>query len=119
MPIKDRLNELITLFSNGNKKLFAETVGVSPTVIENIVGKREGNPSFEVLRKILCAFESVNPDWLINGISPMLKTEKSGDIVEDNPEMSPHIKELINTIREISEENGRLKERIDQLDRSR
>jgi DNA-binding XRE family transcriptional regulator len=115
MSIKNRTNELISLFSHGNKKVFAETVGVSPTVIENIVGRREGNPSFEVVRKILCAFENLNPEWLINGTPPMLKAKNVDDLFDKNQPMSPQVKELVDAIREISEENGRLKERIEQL----
>ncbi len=75
MAIKDRFNELIKHFADNNKKAFAETIGISPTVIENVVGKREGNPSFEVLQKIKCAFANVNMDWLISENGSMLNEE--------------------------------------------
>lgn len=76
MTIKERFNLLIQDFSNGNKKAFAEMIGVSPTVIENIVGKREGNPSFEVLRKLKFAIANLNTDWLLAGGGSMLITER-------------------------------------------
>jgi phage repressor protein C with HTH and peptisase S24 domain len=97
MEIKDRIIELINYFSNGNKKAFAELVGIAPTVIENIVGKREGKPSFDVLQKILFAFAKVNSEWLITNKGDMLKGENNisersvmfKDTIPDNYMMVP------------------------------
>ena len=36
----------------GNKRAFAKAVGISPTVVENIVGTRKGKPSYDVLEKV-------------------------------------------------------------------
>ncbi len=62
-------------------------IDVSPSVVENIVGTRGGNPSFEVLQKVIYAFEHINPKWLINGEGKMLMKEKYSDLpveVEDD-----------------------------------
>ena len=76
MITKERFDILIKHFADGNKREFASKVDVAPTVIENIVGKRQSNPSFMVLQKILCAFENINPNWLIAGKGEMLKSEE-------------------------------------------
>lgn len=41
--INERMMELINEVSKGNKRAFSKLVGVTPTVIENIVGTRKGN----------------------------------------------------------------------------
>ena len=74
--IKDRYDFLIDHFSGGNKRLFARSIGVSPSVIENIVGTRQTNPSFEILQKTLIAYENINANWLINGNGIQLVEKK-------------------------------------------
>lgn len=77
--ISDRIEALITHFCKGNKSLFAQQIGVTPSVIGNITGERKGNPSFEVIQKILDAFASVNPDWFILDKGPMLRDSKTSE----------------------------------------
>lgn len=72
MSINDRFGELIESMAEGNKRAFAKMVNISPTVIENVVGTRQGNPSYEVLSKI-CANTNVSPDWLLTGEGEMLR----------------------------------------------
>ena len=64
MTINERFKEVIKSLYNGNKRAFSFKIGVSPTVIENVVGARNGNPSFEVIYKV-CANANINPTWLI------------------------------------------------------
>lgn len=66
MTVNQKIEELIIRECKGNKSEFARRVGVSPTVIENIVGSRKGKPSFEVLSKILGSDLSVDPSWLFD-----------------------------------------------------
>lgn len=80
--ISDRIESLITHFCNGNKSLFAQRIGVRPSVIGNITGERKGNPSFEVIQKILNAFASVNPDWFILDRGPMLRSKQDSNNVQ-------------------------------------
>lgn len=67
MSIRDRVNMLINKHTDGNKKQFARIIGISPSVIENIVGTRDGKPSYDVMCKI-CTTCNVTADWLLLGI---------------------------------------------------
>lgn len=72
MTINQRFERIISSLFNGNKSSFASAIGVTPSVVDNIVGKRQGNPSFEVLQK-LSAIEEINIEWVVTGIGDMLK----------------------------------------------
>lgn len=72
--IKNRFNSIINSCYNKNKSAFAKAIGVSATVIENVVGKRNGNPSYEVLYAI-CANANISAEWLLTGEGEMLKGE--------------------------------------------
>ena len=76
MTINERVNAIITELYNGNKRAFSIFIGVSPTVIENVVGTRQGKPSYDVLEKI-CAKANISGDWLLTGEGSMLKEEKA------------------------------------------
>lgn len=80
--INCRLQDIINHYG-GNKSAFARLVGVSATVIENIVGLRKGKPSYDVLVKI-CANANVSAEWLLTGEGNMLKNE---DLHIANPEV--------------------------------
>lgn len=71
MSINERVQSLIEAEFKGNKSLFASTIGVRPTVVENVVGKRQGKPSYDVIEKI-CANANVSPKWLLTGEGEML-----------------------------------------------
>lgn len=73
MTINERINTIISDLYNGNKRAFANAIGVAPTVIENVVGSRQSKPSYGVLEKI-CAIANISPAWIINGEGCMLKT---------------------------------------------
>ena len=72
--INDRITELIgQLEMNANS--FADTIGVKSAVIYNIVKGRRSKPSFEVLQKILMAFQAINANWLLRGEGDLWKEE--------------------------------------------
>jgi hypothetical protein len=73
MSINERFEKIIKDFYRGNKRAFSRAVGVSPSVVENVVGTRKGNPSFEVLQKVLVANERINAEWLVVGNGKMAK----------------------------------------------
>lgn len=79
--INKRIQELIAVVTKGNKRAFSAMVGVSPTVIENIVGSRQGKPGFDLLEKIAYSIENINLDWLITGRGEMLKEEQKKEEV--------------------------------------
>ncbi|MFA6727380.1 MAG: hypothetical protein WCS17_04065 [Prevotella sp.] len=96
--INERIQQLINTVSNGNKRAFSKLIGVTPTVIENIVGTRKGKPGYELLEKIVFAIENINIDWLITGRGPMLREGKSPE--ETAVELHPHSPPLISSAEE-------------------
>ncbi|WP_417940356.1 hypothetical protein [Flavobacterium sp. RS13.1] len=80
MNINKRIEEIINTLFNGKKSHFANKIGVSPTVVENIVGTRQGKPSFGVLEKIAFAIENINTHWLLTGTGTMIRKEKKETI---------------------------------------
>lgn len=75
MTINERFEQIIKVLYNGNKRAFATACGISPTVVENVVGTRQGKPSYDVLEK-MCANANVNPDWILTGNGEMLRTDE-------------------------------------------
>jgi len=73
MSISERIELIIKELHFGNKRAFSRTAGISTSVTENIVGKRQGNPSFDVLERIALSHPTVNKEWLLTGEGEMLK----------------------------------------------
>lgn len=90
--VSDRIMQVIAHFCNGRKSTFAQQIGVTPSVIGNITGERNGNPSFEVLQKILNAFASINPDWLILGKGEMFRANTQSVKINENPTINKEFK---------------------------
>jgi transcriptional regulator with XRE-family HTH domain len=74
--INSRLKEIIDTLYKGNKRAFSSAIGVSPTVIENVVGSRQGKPSYDVIEKIF-AKANISPTWLLLGEGPMLRSDQN------------------------------------------
>lgn len=73
MTINNRIEQIIEKLYKGNKRAFATAIGVAPTVIQNVVGTRQGKPSYGLLEKI-CAIESISIAWVITGEGAMLNS---------------------------------------------
>ena len=132
--INERIKQLIETVSGGNKRAFSLLIGVSPTVIENIVGSRKGKPGYELLEKIIFSIENINTEWLFTGRGDILKTEKRYSIqespamiaAEPRAEYSSDSNSLIYKMyKEKDEENkillkeiGRLEERLEKYESS-
>lgn len=71
MTINEKFEAIIKILFFGNKRAFAKAVGISPTVVENIVGARKGKPSFDVLVKV-CANANISAEWLLLGTDDQL-----------------------------------------------
>lgn len=84
MTINERFETIIKVLFGGNKRAFALHIGVSPTVIENVVGSRQGKPSFDFLEKV-CAKANISAEWLLMGKGEML-----GDMFEFRNNMVFH-----------------------------
>ncbi len=78
MSINARFDQIITTLFNGKKSAFASAINVAPSVVDNIVGKRQGKPSFEVVEKV-SAIAKLNIEWLITGKGDMLKLEDASN----------------------------------------
>lgn len=79
MTINERFERIINALYNGNKRAFATSIGVSATVVENVVGKRQGKPSYDVLVAI-CAYANISAHWLLTGEGEMLRGEVDKEI---------------------------------------
>ncbi|MDU1891182.1 MAG: LexA family transcriptional regulator [Dysgonomonas sp.] len=84
MSINKRIQEIIDSRFFGNKRAFSFAIGVTASVTENIVGKRQGRPSFEVTYKIVNSIEGINSDWLLTGKGEMFGSNKKEEDSEDN-----------------------------------
>ena len=71
--VNQRIQLLIDTYEAGNKSAFARRVDMKSGVIGDIVGGRLNKPNFDNLLKILDAYPSVNTEWLLKGVDPMLK----------------------------------------------
>lgn len=74
MNVNDRFNSIIKEQYNGNQSAFAKALGVAPSVIANVVGARQGKPSYDVIEKI-CANANISAEWLLTGQGSMLKSD--------------------------------------------
>lgn len=64
--INERIQYIIDHWFSGNKSRFAQSVGISPAIVDSITGKRQSAPSFQILQKI-ATINEVSLDWLIFG----------------------------------------------------
>lgn len=90
MDINERFEIIIKEVFNNNKRAFAKAVGISPTVVENVVGTRKGKPSYDVLAKV-CANANISAGWLLFGEGDMLRAESSVELNELNESRSQNI----------------------------
>lgn len=122
--INERVNRLIKEISKGNKRSFSMKIGVSATVVENIVGKRGSKPSFDILEKIILSIENINSDWLMTGRGSMFREEQPvaqvtvAPVISDSGEASAYYKmykEKDEEVKAQAEEIGRLKQQLEGL----
>lgn len=108
MTINERFEKIIKSLYSNNKSLFAKVIGVRPSVIENVVGLRQGNPSFEVLCKIIYANADISAEWLLTGKGNMLHSENSSVKVLDQESIGF----ILDRYEALVRENVKLKEEI-------
>lgn len=88
MDINKRFEAIINSVYKGNQSAFAKAIGVTPTVIANVVGTRQGKPSFDVISKV-CANANISAEWLLTGEGDMLKSAREEAEVEIKPIHQP------------------------------
>lgn len=74
MTINERI-ELIIKELGLNNNSFAKKLNVSRTVTFNITGGRNTKPSYDLLEKILFAFDNINAEWLLRGNGEMFASK--------------------------------------------
>ena len=87
--MKDRISKLMELEQISPTR-FALMIGTQPSVVSHILNGRN-KPSLEVAQKILNAFPTINPDWLILGVGAMYREElpsRQGSLFDIKPEIS-------------------------------
>lgn len=105
---------------------FYKDSGVSRGVLSQNNGMSEDN-----IAKFLAYAQDVNTTWLLTGIGPMLHDQSApapaaapapAPVSEAEPTAENQVETisaLINKVAELARENGRLRERVDMLERER
>jgi hypothetical protein len=70
--VGERILQLVDHFHQGNKTAFGRAANIQSGVLAGIVGGRESKPGFEILQKLLTAYPTVSPNWLLFGRGEML-----------------------------------------------
>ena len=73
MNEKERIDALMKSL-NLSARQFAAEIHVQPGTISNMMAGRN-NPSYEVIKRILERYPTLNPEWLIAGRGEMWRTE--------------------------------------------
>jgi transcriptional regulator with XRE-family HTH domain len=87
--MKDRISKLLEIEQISPTK-FAAMIGTQPSVVSHILNDRN-KPSLEVAQKILNAFPTINPDWLILGTGAMYREglpSRQASLFDIKPEIS-------------------------------
>ena len=77
MNERERIDYLIQSL-NLSARQFAEQIHVQPGTISNMMSGRN-NPSYEVIKKILVRYPTLNPEWLITGKGEIWRTVPGED----------------------------------------
>ena len=89
--MKDRIRVIIEK-EKLTAKQFAALTDMQVSNVSHLLSGRS-NPSLDSTQKILTAFPSINPEWLLFGKQPMYKHEKLvsydlfGDPIENEPNL--------------------------------
>lgn len=72
MSEKERIEEIMKSMKLTARQ-FAKEIRVQPGTISNMMSGRN-NPSYEVIKRIMERYPTLNPEWLINGRGVMWRT---------------------------------------------
>jgi hypothetical protein len=107
--VNERISNLIEKLARNKQKDFAESIGVPPPTINGIIGKRQTEPGYAILNKILEKYPNVNSDWLMKGEGEMLK-----DTASSLPNKSQDGGAYGREVEGLMEENRWLKNNLDR-----
>ncbi len=74
MDLKDKINKIMQS-ENLNSAQFAIEIGIQGSTLSHIINGRN-KPSLDVVQKIMNRFRTIDPDWLMNDIGLMYRSEK-------------------------------------------
>ena len=77
MNERERIDAIIKSL-NMSARQFAEQIHVQPATISNMMSGRN-NPSYDVIRRIMLRYPTLNPEWLIVGVGEMWRTPPGED----------------------------------------
>ena len=72
--INERISIIISELGYRSVRQFANKIGIAQTSLNDVV-KKNAEPKFSTIDKILKAEPSISPDWLLTGKGEMLKKE--------------------------------------------
>lgn len=110
--INSRISQIIDYKSNGNRKKFAETIGIAQQSVNRLFNidtrtKKYPTVTTDILIAITEMFVDIDACWLLTGRGNMLKTTCS--------QTDQSIHELIKEIKDLSAENALLKKENSDL----
>lgn len=73
--IQDRIQTIMNECFNGVAKQFGEHIGRNMNTFKDIVAGKRTAPSYALIYDILSSDLGINPEWLILGEGPMMKTK--------------------------------------------
>ena len=114
--IKDRLKQLAK--DKGlSIRSFEETCGLGRGNVSNM--SQDGSIGSDKLSKIFDTFPDTDLYWLLTGEKKSSDNRKEVAHQADTPTETPFVTQLLDTITQQAEEIGRLKARIEELERRR
>lgn len=114
--IGERIQQLITEFSDGVNSKFAKEIGVNESNIRSYISGTL--PKYDVLSIIAEKF-AINCEWLLTGKGSMLKNDQPVIAESVLPNSAETNQYFIEKIMSMAEEIGSLKEQIRQLKREK
>lgn len=99
-----------------NQQHFADKIGFSKSNVSLVLNGKIP-VSNELFNSILSAFPEINRDWLLTGEGEMLQTPPPPTTATAPEWVVKLLKEKDDTIGNLREEIGRLRERLEQLQR--
>ncbi len=113
--INKRIELIINTYCKGSKSEFAKKLGVTPSVIGNITGLRQGAPSFMLLEKIANTFPQINCEWLLTGRGGIDKKETQNNINTNEVDILKRLIKAQDKIIELQKQNAELTTKLEKL----